>query len=134
MFEMTTNVRFSETDGAGHVGNTVMVVWFEEARTPLFEMFTPTLALDSWPLILASYQVDFHAQIFYGEPVTIKTWVKRIGNSSFEAYQEAWQSGKRCNSGTTTMVHYNYETQKTAAIPDNIRAALSDHLLPEDHE
>ena len=64
MFEMTTNVRFSETDGAGHVGNTVMVVWFEEARTPLFEMFTPTLALDSWPLILASYQVDFHAQIF----------------------------------------------------------------------
>lgn len=128
MLTQEFNVRFSETDGAGHVGNTVIVVWYEEARTPLFELFSPSLQLNEWPLILASYQVDFHAQIYYGSPVTVKTWVKKIGNSSFQTYQEAWQKGKLCNSGTTTMVHYDYHFQKTVPIADVIKQKLSKHL------
>ena len=131
MFEMELTVRFSETDGAGHVGNTVMVVWFEEARSPLFELFKPDNDLKDWPLILASYQVDFRAQLYYGKPVTVKTWVKRLGNSSFETYQEAWQDGKCCASGTTTMVHFNYKTEKAAPIPDDIRAKMTEHLHPD---
>lgn len=128
MFEMDLAVRFSETDGAGHVGNTVMVVWFEEARTPLFEMFMPTMKVEGWPLILASYQVDFRAQLYYGKPVTIKTWVKRIGNSSFETYQEAWQDSKCCASGTTTMVNFDYANEKASPIPPAIRSKLETHL------
>ncbi len=131
MFEMDLTVRFSETDGAGHVGNTVMVVWFEEARAPLFEMFMPTLEVDGWPLILASYQVDFRAQLYYGKPVTIKTWVKRIGNSSFETYQEAWQNQQCCASGSTTMVHFDYAAGKASPIPADIRDKLASHLYQE---
>lgn len=134
MFSTDFAVRFSETDGAGHVGNTVMVVWFEEARTPVFELFSPTLNMQEWPLILASYQVDFHAQLYYGKPVSVKTWVKKIGNSSFQTYQEAWQDGKLCNSGTTTMVHYDYIDQKTVAIPESIKQLLSEHLLPPESD
>lgn len=131
MFEMELTVRFSETDGAGHVGNTVMVVWFEEARSPLFELFKPSNDIQDWPLILASYQVDFRAQLYYGKPVTVKTWVKRLGNSSFETYQETWQDGKCCASGTTTMVHFNYKSEKAAPIPDDIRAKMVEHLHPD---
>ena len=131
MFETDLTVRFSETDGAGHVGNTVMVVWFEEARAPLFKMFRPTLEVDGWPLILASYQVDFRAQLYYGKPVTIKTWVKRIGNSSFETYQEAWQNKQCCASGSTTMVHFDYAAGKASPIPADIRDKLASHLYQE---
>ncbi|MEC9260679.1 MAG: thioesterase family protein [Pseudomonadota bacterium] len=131
MFEMDLTVRFSETDGAGHVGNTVMVVWFEEARAPLFKMFMPTLEVDGWPLILASYQVDFRAQLYYGKPVTIKTWVKRIGNSSFETYQEAWQNQQCCAAGSTTMVHFDYAAGKASPIPADIRDKLNRHLYQE---
>lgn len=131
MFEMDITVRFSETDGAGHVGNTVMVVWFEEARSPLFKMFMPTIKVEGWPLILASYQVDFRAQLFYGNPVTVKTWVKRIGNSSFETYQEAWQNDKCCASGSTTMVNFDYASEKASPIPPDVRAQLEAHLYPE---
>ena len=131
MFETDLTVRFSETDGAGHVGNTVMVVWFEEARAPLFKMFMPTLEVDGWPLILASYQVDFRAQLYYGKPVTRKTWVKRIGNSSFETYQEAWQNKQCCASGSTTMVHFDYAAGKASPIPADIRDKLASHLYQE---
>ena len=30
--------RFYETDGLGHINNTVIPKWFETARTPIFAM------------------------------------------------------------------------------------------------
>jgi acyl-CoA thioester hydrolase len=123
MLEETYKVRFSETDALQHVGNTALVVWFEAAREPIFKIFTPALELNSWPLILASYKVDFLKQIFLGE-VTIKTGVSRIGGSSFDVFQEVWQNGERAAKGVTTMVHFSYDTQKSAPIPEGIRQQL----------
>lgn len=62
--EMSFEVRFCETDALQHVSNTALVSWFEAARDPIFRIFTPTMDLQNWPLILASYKVDFLAQIF----------------------------------------------------------------------
>lgn len=126
------NVRFYETDGLAHVSNTVVVGWFETGREPIFKMFTPELDLTNWPLILASYKVDFVSQIYYGKPVEIRTYISRIGNSSFETYQEVWQQDKKCASGSTTLVRYDFETEKAVAISDEIKAQLALHTLPED--
>lgn len=131
--EATYEVRFCETDALGHVSNTVLVQWFEAARDPVFRMFTPELDLAHWPLILAGYQVDFHQQMFYGQPVTIKTYIGRIGNSSFTTVQQVWQAGKHCATGTTTMVHFDYQAQRAAPIPDAVKTTLSQHLLEPEH-
>ena len=121
------DVRFCETDALQHVSNTALVAWFEAAREPIFRMFTPTLDLQNWPLILASYKVDFLAQIFYGKPVTVKTFISRLGNSAFDVYQELWQDNILCATGITTMVHFDYATQRSAAIPDSVKATLQSH-------
>lgn len=118
------DVRFCETDALQHVSNTALVAWFEAAREPIFRMFTPELDLQNWPLILASYKVDFLSQIFYGMPVTVKTYVSRLGNSAFDVYQELWQDNKLCSTGLTTMVHFDYKTQRSAPIPDPVKASL----------
>jgi len=132
--EMSFDVRFCETDALQHVSNTALVSWFEAARDPIFRMFTPTMDLKNWPLILASYKVDFLAQIFYGKPVTVKTYISRIGNSAFDVYQELWQANILCAKGVTTMVHFDYKTQRSKAIPDPIKKALNSHFkaLPND--
>lgn len=124
MIQENYKVRFSETDALQHVSNTTLVNWFESARDPIFKMFNPTMDLDNWPLILASYKVDFLKQIFLGE-VTIKTGVSRIGGSSFDVYQEVWQNGQRCAKGLTTMVHFNYHQQKAEPIPEPVRQQLN---------
>ena len=126
--ETTFDVRFYETDGLGHVGNTVHVGWLEAARDPLFRLFVPDLDLTAWPLILASYKVDFLKQIYYGKSVTVKTWVGRLGSSSFDVYQEIWQEGEHCATGTTTMVHFNYNTQKAEPVPDAVREKMQNWL------
>lgn len=123
MLEETYKVRFCETDALQHVSNTALVVWFESAREPIFRMFTPGLDVNNWPLILASYKVDFLKQIYLGD-VTIKTGISRVGGSSFDVFQEVWQNGERAGKGLTTLVHFDYEAQKARAIPDDIRTQL----------
>jgi acyl-CoA thioester hydrolase len=123
MLSETFKVRFSETDGLGHVGNTVHVVWFEAAREPIFKLFTPDLDVHNWPLILASYKVDFLKQVFLGE-VEVRSGISRLGGSSFDIYQEVWQNNECCAKGLTTLVNFDYQQNKAQAIPDDVRAKL----------
>lgn len=132
--ESTFDVRFYETDALAHVSNTVLAGWFESAREPIFRFFTPEMDLKNWPLIVASYKIDFLAQIFYGEPVTVKTYTSRIGSSSFDVFQELWQNGKRCSRGVTTMVNFDYKTQKSVPIADDVREKLSNIMREEGND
>lgn len=129
LFEKIISPRFSETDALGHVSNTTLPVWFEDARQPVFELFTPTLDVHNWPLILARLDVDFTAQIFYGKDVLIKTGLSKLGNSSLEVYQEAWQADKLAAKGRTTLVHFDYKTQKATPIEGELRAQLAQYLI-----
>ena len=128
MWTETLSTRFSETDALGHINNTVIPVWFEAARDPVFRCFRADLKTDDWPLILARFSVDFEREIFYGQPVEIRTFIGRIGNSSFDVCQEVWQDNKRCAHGTTVMVHYCFASKKARPLPDSVRQALSAHL------
>jgi acyl-CoA thioester hydrolase len=131
-FEHRIEPRFSETDALGHISNTILPVWFEDARQPVFKLFTPTLDIKTWPLILARFEVDFTAQIFYGHEVLIKTGFSRLGNSSLEVYQEAWQRGQRTARGRTTLVHFDYQAQQAKPIAGELRESLSRYMVSPD--
>jgi len=79
MFSEVIATRFSDTDGLGHINNTMVPVWFEGARDPVFKWFMPDLDLTKWNLILAKIDVEFHAQMYYGEKMEIRTYIGRIG-------------------------------------------------------
>lgn len=129
MLSIEFDVRFYETDALQHVSNTALVGWFETARLPIFKYFTPELDLSNWPLILANYNVDFLEQIYLAHPVEVKTWISRIGNSSFMVYQELWQSNLKKAKGTTTLVRFDYKSKKSVRIPDHIRTKLEEHKI-----
>lgn len=120
--------RFSDTDALGHINNTKAPVWFEGAREPVFRLFTPDLDPQKWQLIIAKIEVSYHGQLFYGQEVEVRTFISRIGGSSFDIYQELWQHGEMCVSGIAAMVHFDYRTQKSKKIPEDIRHELSQHL------
>ena len=129
MFSLTVEPRFSETDALGHVNNTVLPVWFEQARTPIFEIFTPNLAIGEWRLILAKIDVSFLKQIFYGKEVEVKTYIQSIGNSSLVVYHEAWQENLKVAEGTAVMVHFDHNMQKSKPLPEEIKQRLEAHLI-----
>tara|TARA_R110000744_G_scaffold79260_9_gene155780 strand:+ start:619 stop:1011 length:393 start_codon:yes stop_codon:yes gene_type:complete len=129
MIKESIKPRFCETDGLGHINNTVVAQWFEGARDPVFKWFTPDLSLKNWKLILAKTTVEFHAELQYGADVELKTYISRIGNSSFDVYQEAWQENKKCASGTAVMVHFDHQTKKSQKISDATISSMKEHFF-----
>lgn len=129
MFDLEIEPRFSDTDGLGHISNTTLPVWFEQARTPVFRIFHPSLDVKAWPLIMARMEIDLVAQSYWHSPVTIRTGIGKIGNSSFHVIQQAWQDGKQVARGAAVLIHFDYDNEKALPIPDDIRAKLSEHLV-----
>lgn len=130
MFYEVIKPRIGETDALGHINNTVIPQWFECARNPIFKLLSPDMSLNpsQWNLILANMTIDFQAPIKYGHDVEIRTYVSRVGNSSVDIYQEAWQQNKKHVTGTSVMVHYDYEGKKSQPIPKDFKQKLHIHL------
>lgn len=128
MFVTTIHPRVSETDAVGHINNTVVPVWFEAARRDLFPLFGPVEDLSQWRMIVASFTIDFEHELTYPEPVTVHTWIERIGNSSVVLYEEMQQFGRRCAVGRTTYVNVDPSTKRSERISDSVRDALAPHM------
>ena len=71
-FSVTISPRFYETDALGHINNASITAWFEVVRVRYLESLSQSdfSAAKAW--ILASIQVDFAAETFYGTEVVAK--------------------------------------------------------------
>lgn len=131
MYRTVIDPRVSETDGVGHINNTTIPIWLEAARNPIFKLFTPSHSFKQWKMIILNMNVDYLSQIYFGREVEVHTWVKRIGNSSLELYEEIYQDGELCVKGTVVYVNFNLEKQLSEPIPKEIREELKKHLYDE---
>lgn len=132
MFSIIVSPRFGDIDGLGHVNNTVLPVWFETGRNSIFRLFSPDLDLspDVWHLILVRTEFDFLSQMYFRSDVEIRTYITKIGNSSFTVGHEAWQEGELKVRGQAVLVYYDFKLQKSIPLPDSIREILKMHMFP----
>lgn len=128
MFSFELTPRLSETDGLGHINNTVLPAWFEEARRELFHIFNPGLSLQKWNLILKKYDVDILAQINPIDTVTIETEVSHIGTKSLTVTQRAYQNDHPVVQYHCLLIFFDYAQGKTAPIPQEIINKLQSHI------
>ncbi|MBN1134228.1 MAG: acyl-CoA thioesterase [Methanosarcinaceae archaeon] len=134
MFHLRVTPQFANTDGLGHINNIVLANWFEQARTPIFRIFTPDLTInyEKWKLIMVRTEYDFLGELFFGRDVEIKSYILKIGNTSFTIGHEAWQNGGLRARGKAVLVHYDFNLKKSIPIIGNLRDTLNEHiLLPE---
>lgn len=128
MFETRIEPRVSETDGAGHINNTTIPVWFEAGRNKIFEMFMPNMSFEDWRCIVLHTSVDFVKQTYFGRDAIVKTWVEKICNTSFVLYEELHQDGHVCAKGNVVYINFDLKTQSKEPIPDHIRMKLEEHM------
>jgi acyl-CoA thioester hydrolase len=133
MFITTVSPRFGDVDGLGHINNTVLALWFEQARNPVFRIFEPNLnvSYEHWTLIMAHTDYDFMDELFFQYDVEIRTVISRIGAKSFTVYHEAWQEGRLCVTGSAVVVHYDFIKKHTTPIPEDKRKQLAEHITPQ---
>ncbi|MGJ9457792.1 acyl-CoA thioesterase [Oceanobacillus sp. CF4.6] len=128
MYRTIIEPRVSETDGVGHINNTTIPIWLEAARNPIFKLFTPDHSFDNWKMIILNINVDYLSQIYFGKEAEVRTWVRKIGNSSLELYEEIHQGGTLCAKGKAVYVNFNVEEQRSESIPVEIKEELEKHL------
>lgn len=127
-------VRFSETDMFGHVNNTVLFVYFEQAR---LEYFRKKGFMELWGnrendliSVIADIQCDFLAQIYYDE--TLKVYVKTasLGTSSADLhYMVEKDDGTICSTGRGTIVQISRSTGKSVPWTEEMRKAFLNEKL-----
>ncbi|KAF0995104.1 thioesterase family protein [Geobacillus sp. TFV-3] len=133
---ITINPRFCETDALGHLSNISYFIYLEEARTRLFDELRYGGRTDDWHFILASTKCDFVNQGFFGRRLRVETNISRIGNKSFQCIHRIIEeeTDKLIAIGEAAVVHFNFQTQTSEPLPDDLRALLAQYLVPSIEE
>ena len=116
--------RVSETDGAGHINNVFVPVWFEAGRREIFRVLTPDLSFANWRAVLVNMNVDYEDQIYLHESAEVRTWVEKVGSKSFTVGEEIWQGDRLCARGKAVYVNFNVELQASEIISPEVAAQL----------
>lgn len=124
-FAITISPRLYETDALGHINNATIAAWLEVIRMRFLESLDDggESNFNSW--ILASVQIDFVSETFYGSDVTGKVVEASIGNSSFTLDCEMWQGDKQTVRGKAVLVHMGLESKSPERIPDVLRERVA---------
>ncbi len=126
-FRSDIQVRFNDTDALGHLNNTSFALYAEYARVE----FLDNLRTDDVYLILAHLSLDFLKQVKFREEVYVLTQVEKLGNSSLTLLQEVYANDKVAAKVRSVVVLFDYGTQKSVRISDEVREQLSSHMLTE---
>jgi 4-hydroxybenzoyl-CoA thioesterase len=131
-FRTTRPLRFGDCDPSGiayfpsYLDILVGVVeeFFETIGAPWKILFgqrrigTPTVRLD----------ITFLHPGFHGDTLDFTTSVRRVGRSSLDLEHQVSAAGKVLWTARQSLVATSLETNKSQAWPDDLRAALNDHL------
>ncbi|EKN65303.1 thioesterase superfamily protein [Neobacillus bataviensis LMG 21833] len=131
MHETHVTVRFSETDALGHINNTSYFIYLEEARIRFIEQLGFKMNIENWNFILASTKCDFISQGYFGQELSIKTYVSKIGTKSFQLEHDvvSIKTNELIAQGNAIMVYFNFETQKSEQIPELLKKELKGYLV-----
>ena len=124
-FSVTISPRFYETDALGHINNASITAWFEVVRVRYLESLKNSdfSAAKDW--ILASIQVDFLAETFYGNDVVAKITAANVGNSSLTIFCEMFQQDKLTVKGKAVLVYMDSAEKTSTRIPDKLREQIA---------
>ena len=114
--------RFRDTDAMGHVNNAVYVTYLEVARQEYWRRFWTT-GYSTVPFVMARIELDLRSPVKLGEIVRVELRTDWISRSSFGMSYRLTEvkSGRLVSDAKTVAVTFDYETETSMPVPDEIR-------------
>ena len=122
IFTASIPVRITDINYGNHLGNDALVSIIHEARMLWLESgkFTE-LNIGGAALIMSELAVEYKAESFYGDLLSVSIAVAEVQKISFEIYYEisTTRNDKKIliANAKTGMVCYDYEAKKVALLP-----------------
>ena len=120
-FVHTETVGFRDVDALGHVNNAAYLTYLEQARIA----FLAPMGADQTGMILARAEIDFRAQVGFGDEVEIEVEPLRVGTKSFELGYTVRVRGAVVAEAKTVLVAFDYSAGQAVPVPDGWRSALA---------
>ncbi len=121
-------IQWGDQDAFGHVNNVVHIRWFESARIAYMEAFGQQEMIKRTKLgpILASITCHYRRQLTYPDTVLIGARISEIGRSSMKMAHAVYSQTQQALAadGHSTIVMFNYETQRPQRIAVEMRQAI----------
>jgi acyl-CoA thioester hydrolase len=125
-FRFPIDVRFRDLDALGHVNNAVYLTYFESARIAWWMHVTSRHDLSALGMILARVEVDYRAPVGYGESLEVGVRCASIRRSSLavDSVIAERARGRVVAESRKVLVHYDYGTQRSQPLPEELRQKL----------
>lgn len=117
--------RFFDTDMLGHISTTAYVQYMEIGRLDLLRHISNTVE-DMPTSVVVNLNIDFISEIMLDEPISVVTWVSKIGGKSMAVENEIYAGERLAAKGTATLVGFDSKTRRSAALPTHWRASEKD--------
>ena len=104
-FTMPYTVRIADINYGGHVANSAVLNFFQEARIAYLGQLGPFSELDlgGCGIILPEAQVRYRAEMFHGDPLLIGVRIESMKNSSMMMAYRIDREGQVVAEGTTAL-------------------------------
>ena len=119
-YATTIQVRFSDTDALGHVNNASYAAYAETARLDFFATFG--VSVNS--IILAHLAIEYRRQVMLGDPVSVTTRIRFLGNTSITLEQHVISRDQIAAEIRSVVVFFNYRTGTKQQVPPDLRARI----------
>ena len=124
-FSHPVTVRFRDIDVGGHAHHSEALMYFEEARWAYWREVLGRGSLDDVDYVLAEARVRWHKRVLWPQTVAVGVRVSRLGRKHFDLeYEVRGEDGSLLVSGTTTQVMFDYATERSRRMPEELRARL----------
>jgi YbgC/YbaW family acyl-CoA thioester hydrolase len=126
-FEIPYTVRVADINYGGHVANSAVLNFFQDARISFLRElgdFSETDIGDGAGIILPEAHVRYRAEMFLHDRLQIGVRVKEVRRSAFELEYRIERDGEVTAEGTTALVAFDYGGRKTRRLPEEFRRAL----------
>ena len=132
IFEQLIPIRWGDMDAMNHLNNTSYFRYMETCRIDWFQSLGRGLgsgsASDGFGIVIVNAFCNFYQQLEYPGDVRIKMYVSDPGRTSFESWntmERADRPGVIYAAGGATTVWSNFREQKSAPLPDWLRAVVT---------
>ncbi len=126
-FTLPYVVRVVDVNYGGHVANSAVLNFFQDARIAYLKQLGDFSELDlgnGCGVILPEAHVNYLAEMFLGDVLELGVRVSKVSRSSFVLEYRIERSGEATAEGWTSLVCFDYEARKPRRLPELFREAL----------
>lgn len=125
-FRTKIPIRITDLNYGGHVGNDTVLSLIHEVRVQFLQSFGyAELDFEGVSLIMSDVGIEFKAELFYGDTITVFVTANNFSRIGFDVYYKLMRDETVVAVAKTGMICYNYITRKIVSVPATVKEKLS---------